>query len=112
MRVRPTGLLSLVAILCSSIAEPSQAGEAVDFNVSLKQIKAVGREGAGNETASAAWKQLVQCGPQALVPVLTALDDANPMAANWLRTAVDALAEKAIAANQFPAVELHKFIVN
>lgn len=37
-------------------------------------------------------ERVVAAGPAALVPTLTAFDTASPTAANWLRTAVDALA--------------------
>src|SRR5689334_20049644 len=59
----------------------------------VARIRAVGGEGAGNAEAAAAWKELVRLGPGALPEVLAALDDAGPVAANWLRAAVDAVAE-------------------
>ncbi len=62
---------------------------------SLAALKAVGAEGAGNDTASAAWKALVKSGNAALLPTLTAFDGATPTAANWLRSAVSAIAENA-----------------
>src|SRR5262245_5643438 len=73
----------------------------------LERIKAVGREGAGNVEAGKAWRELVGCGPAALPAILTALDDADPTAANWLRTAVDAIAERELAAGRtLPADKL------
>lgn len=77
----------------------------------LARIKAVGKEGAGNTEAAKAWKELIRFGPEALVDILTALDDATPVAANWLRSAVDAVAEKALAANKtLPAAKLEAFV--
>jgi hypothetical protein len=63
----------------------------------LDKIKAVRAEGEGNAEASAAWKRVVDRGPEALLPVLAAFDGADPRAANWLRSAVDAVLEDAIA---------------
>ncbi len=60
----------------------------------LKAIRSVGPEGAGSEAASKGWKAVVSAGTPALVPTLTAFDDATPVAANWLRSAVNAIAEK------------------
>src|SRR5262245_16548819 len=77
----------------------------------IATIKAVGAEGAGNVEAGAAWRELVQLGPKALPDILTALDDANPTAANWLRNAVDAIAERELAANRpLPAAKLEEFV--
>ena len=77
----------------------------------LTQIKAVSREGAGNQEAGAAWKQLVALGGDALLPTLAAMDDATPPAANWLRSAVTALAEKEMAAGKkLPADQLEAFV--
>lgn len=60
----------------------------------LIKIKAVSKEGAGNQEAGAAFKELVALGPDALLPTLTALDDASPVASNWLRNAVNTIFEK------------------
>jgi hypothetical protein len=77
----------------------------------LARIRAVGREGAGNAEAGRAWKELVQLGPRALPATLAAMDGADARACNWLRAAVDAIAERALAAGQpLPADRLEEFI--
>lgn len=75
----------------SAVAADAKVGPLV------ARIKAVGREGAGNPAASSAWQELVELGPSTLLDILAALDDAEPAAANWLRAAVDTVAERAIA---------------
>jgi len=88
----------------ASAAEPAIAE-------SLKAITAVSREGAGNDAAAKAWKSLVSQGQPALIPTLTAFQDANPTAANWLRTAADAIAENERAAKKpLPKETLIAFI--
>src|SRR5687767_9936231 len=62
----------------------------------LNTIKTVGKEGQGNVEAAKAWKELTQLGPGVLIDTLSALDDANPVAANYLRAAVEAIADKAL----------------
>src|SRR5262249_32486740 len=75
--------------------------------------KAVGREGAGNVEASKAWREVVQLGPTVLIDVLTAMDDADATAANWLRSAVDAVAERELqAGRQLPAAKLEAFLLD
>jgi hypothetical protein len=85
------------------------AGDAVGPLVA--RIKAVGPEGAGNAEAAAAWRTLSRLGPEVLPEVLAAMDDADPVAANWLRAAVDAIAERALAAGRpLPARRLEAFV--
>jgi hypothetical protein len=81
--------------VCLSLLSPapSRAAEA-DAAGYLKGLKAVGNEGAGNAEAAVAWKRLVAIGGDALFPTLVALDDARPVAANWLRLAAQAIVEK------------------
>jgi hypothetical protein len=61
---------------------------------SLRAIKSVGREGAGNDRARQAWNELVSAGPAALAEVFEAFQGADAIAANWLRNAVEAIVEK------------------
>lgn len=60
----------------------------------LERIKAVGKEGVGNQEAGAAWKNLVTIDGETLLPTLKAMDDASPAASNWLRTAAFAIFDK------------------
>jgi hypothetical protein len=77
----------------------------------LMRLKAVGREGAGNEAAARAWKDIVQQGPAVLSAVLQAMDDADAASANWLRTAGDAIVERTLAARKpLPTETLEQFI--
>jgi hypothetical protein len=82
---------------------------AADLSDSLKTIRAVGPEGKGNTAATQAWQALAQAKPAALPQILAAMDGANPLAANWLRAAVDTIASRA---KDLPQMELMKFIAN
>src|SRR5438477_6209979 len=77
----------------------------------IARVRAVGAEGKGNDDASAAWKQLVGLGTDALLPTLAAITDSDPVANNWLRSAVDAVAEKALQEKRsLPVKELESFV--
>src|SRR5437016_1050607 len=77
----------------------------------VARIKAVGREGAGNADAARAWQQLARLAPEALPEILAAFDGADPKAANWLRAAVDAIAERAQGSGHaLPAGALESFV--
>jgi hypothetical protein len=99
--------VALAALAALAVVPPARA----DTPALLARIKSVGREGAGNVEAARAWKELVRRGPSALPELLAAMDDDNPTAANWLRAAVDAIAEKAVKEGKpLPRAALEKFI--
>jgi hypothetical protein len=100
---------AVAAIGVALAVAPASADD--DTDRALAAIKAVGREGKGNDTAGLAWKTVVARGAPALFPTLTAIDDANPTAANWLRAAVGAIAEKEKEAGRpLPAARLEAFL--
>ncbi|MFO0842422.1 MAG: hypothetical protein U0797_08515 [Gemmataceae bacterium] len=78
----------------------------------IARIQKVGREGAGNEDAATAWKALVKQGPAALAPILGAINDDQFVAANWLRPAFEAVAEKALADGKLSRDALDKFVAD
>jgi hypothetical protein len=96
----------LVAVLAlSPLASGAEPGPL------LAKIKAVGKQGAGNVEASQALQELVHRGPAVLLDILTAFDDADPVAANWLRVAVDTIADREVVAGRpLPAVKLEAFV--
>ncbi|MBC8327010.1 MAG: hypothetical protein H8E27_15425 [Verrucomicrobia subdivision 3 bacterium] len=100
MRFLSTHLIALV-ICC--------AANAADISDSLKTIRAVGPEGKGNAAAAQAWQSLAQAEPAKLPQILAAMDGTNPLAANWLRAAVDTIAGRS---KDLPQMELMKFIAN
>jgi hypothetical protein len=60
---------------------------------------------------AAAWRSVVQAGPDALLDVLAAMDGADRLTANWLRTAAEAIVEQAQAAKKpLPADRLLAFV--
>ena len=101
---RAPGALLTVLLLAAPAA-------AADFDALVQRIKSVGPEGAGSAEAAAAWKELSRLGPDDLPRLLAALDGAAPTAANYLRSAIDAVAERARAARRpLPAAALESFL--
>ncbi|HEY1376053.1 MAG TPA: hypothetical protein VGF55_04635 [Gemmataceae bacterium] len=87
------------------------AADAADVAAIVRTIKAVGPEGAGNPEAGRAWRELSRLPAADLPQLLAALDGASPAAANWLRSAVDAVAERERAAGRpLPAAALEAFL--
>jgi hypothetical protein len=109
MRWRVGGFITAVLLGMG----PVSAQPAPGLAESLNTIRSVKREGAGNSAATAAWKNVVQAGLPALMPTLKAFQGADATALNWLRTAVDAIAEKAVAQKQaLPVSELIEFTLS
>lgn len=79
----------------------------------LGRIKAIGPEGKGSAAAAAAWRELVELGPSALVPTLKEFDEKRLVVVNWLRPAVDAIAERAAkTGRKLPVEELEPFLAD
>ncbi|VTT97741.1 Uncharacterized protein OS=Planctomyces brasiliensis (strain ATCC 49424 / DSM 5305 / JCM 21570 / NBRC 103401 / IFAM 1448) GN=Plabr_2442 PE=4 SV=1 [Gemmataceae bacterium] len=101
-----------LALLAALAAAPTPAADDATATA-LRAITRVTREGKGNEDAGPAWKALVARGGPALLPTLEAFEDGNPAAANWLRTAADAIADAERAAGRpLPADKLEAFATN
>ena len=95
----PRVVVPVLAIACSWTAGPARAQEP-DLAPLLAALRAVGPEGASNESAAAAWKKLSAAPATSLPTLLGALDGANPLAQNWLRAAAGTIADRALAAGQ------------
>ncbi|MDZ4286927.1 MAG: hypothetical protein U0984_03160 [Prosthecobacter sp.] len=81
-----------------------------DLQTALTQIRSVDREGKGNEAATAAWQTIAQADVAALPQVLVGMNGANPLAENWLRAAVSAIADRALATKTTPVAALREFL--
>ena len=107
-------LLFVSAAVVLAFVAPLHASEViVDRAVKhwAKTLVNTGREGAGNEEASAAWTKVVAGGPPAL-PVLLALTGAGgAVADNWLRLAGDAIVDAALHDRKpLPLAEMEAFL--
>jgi hypothetical protein len=105
-----TKLLYLAACIvgvawCTSFAGAQEAQSLI------LRIKAVGKEGAGNAEAAKALKDLVALGPSVMTDVLAGMDDAGPIALNWLRAAVESIHDRAEGSGQkVPADKIEAFL--
>lgn len=78
---------------------------------SLEALASVGREGQGNEAASAAWKEVVEAGPASLPALLGVMGKGSPVADNWLRIAGDTIVQNARTHGQaLPVAEVEAFL--
>jgi tetratricopeptide (TPR) repeat protein len=95
-----TGLLFASSLSAASLTQP------------LADIRAVAKEGVGNEKATAAWQQLTQADPATLPEVLAGMNGANPLAENWLRAAIGVIADQAMEAKKLPIEAVQAFLMD
>ncbi|MBI3865659.1 MAG: hypothetical protein HY290_27615 [Planctomycetia bacterium] len=90
----------------------ANSAQAADLAASIRAVRAVEAEGKGNKEATAAWRELAAAKPGDLPAIFAAFDGANPLAANYLRSAVETIAERTLAAGgKLPAAEVEKFLL-
>ena len=94
----------LVALLAVSL------NAAEDLSKPIEALRAVQKEGQGNEAASKAWKEIVKADASNLPVVLKGMNGANPLAENWLRAAVGVIADEALEAKKMPVDALVAFL--
>ncbi len=86
---------------------------AADVRPALDKLRAVGPGGEGQAEAAAAWAQLAAADAADLPAVLSGMDGANPLAANWIAAAVDAIAQRQLQqGGPLPAAALEKFLLD
>ena len=101
--------IPVVLLLLSIVA----SSHAVEIGPLVDQLKAVGPEGQGSAVAAKAWAELKTADVDQIPEILASLSDANPLAANWIRTAVDAIVDRAAAEGKpLPAKDLEAFVMN
>ena len=93
------------------MARPTLSTAAPDLLEPIRVIRAVGLEGAGHVEASAAWRTLAATDAATLPFILTGMDGANDLAANWLRSAVETVATRALkSGGKLPQAGLQTFL--
>lgn len=103
-------LFLMVACLSCAMQAPALAE---DLDELVEQIKAVDRLGAGHAAAVPALQQLERTAPEELVQILSALDDASPLVANWLRGAFESAAARALQEDAgLPNSDLEEFLAD
>lgn len=104
-------LLSVVAY--SSLLATAGTAWATDPEQLLQTIKQVGPEGQGNVEAAEAVRELSTADAKVLPVILVGFDEANPLAANWIRSAFETIASRQLSqGDALPAVEMERFVLD
>jgi len=73
-------------------------------------VRSVANEGEGNQAAAEAWRVLAQTSPEQISDLLEGMNGAGILAQNWLRSAVETVAQRAKEKGEFPADGLEAFV--
>jgi hypothetical protein len=92
-RLQQRAVVIAIGVIVTMTNRAHGSGESV--TALLSTLKAVGPENGGQALAANAWRKLAAVDVRQLPDVLAGLDDAGPLAANWIRSAVDAIVERA-----------------
>ena len=105
--MRPLSLSLLICLVSASFVQ------AAELDALLEQVKAVGPKGQGNLEAQQAVVKLSQADREALLPILNASNDANPLAMNWLRGVFEAIADDTLkSGGELPQHDLEEFVLD
>ncbi|QDU95265.1 hypothetical protein [Lignipirellula cremea] len=104
--------LAAAGVLAAVCAAPLLGAE-IEVAPLVKTIQGVGPKGEGNVAAGKAWRTLSQADVSQLPEILAGFDDAGPLAVNYLRAAVDTIAESAHKkGEQLPLAALNAFLAD
>ena len=102
--------LAFLALVCVCATDLVGAAE-VEVGPLIQAIRSIGPEGQNHRSASEAMQRLVRAEAEQIPEILAGFEDDNPLAANWLRAAVETIAQRRLdAGGRLPAAELETFI--
>ncbi|MGD9647778.1 MAG: hypothetical protein AB7U73_18850 [Pirellulales bacterium] len=108
---RPVRYVALGLVLAAAICQATRADQKFDKLVAT--VKSIGHKGQGNAAAAAAVAELSTAKIDAVPALLAAIDGANPLAANLLAGAVEAICDRQLAAGgELPTAIFERYVVD
>lgn len=102
---------SLFHLGCFGVLTLTANGQDPSVTALADRIRAVGAEGKGNAEAASAWKELSTASGRSLPAILQSMKGANDYALNWLRSAVETIAQREISGHRPLPVEALRFFL-
>lgn len=104
-----TERIPLEGTLVRLTLKPKAEAPPSELTPALKGLQAA-TVGEGSTAATQqAWSELAAAPPEALPELLASMKDASPVAENWLRTAIDAIADR-VGVEALPVDELVRYV--
>ena len=108
MLAKHVATIVVIGVLC----QPCLA-ETPDVPALVRAINAVGPEGVGHRGAMASWRQLMRADAAQIPEILTGMDGSGRLAANWLRSAIETIAQRQLAdGGKLPQAELEALLAD
>lgn len=105
--------LAVIFAGCLLVATcPNFGWSATELDARIQTLLKVDREGAGHDAAVPILQEISEQSAAALIPVLQGMDQANPLAANWLQGAFETIADRNLKAGSLPKNELEAFALD
>lgn len=99
--------------ICFFLACLTSTYAGAEDSPAIQAIQNVGAEGKGHKEATKAWQEISQLPAAKLTAILAGMDNADALAQNWLRAAVDAIAQRTVqAGDELPMTELKAFLAD
>lgn len=110
MRTLCLGMPLVIGLVCDVARSSAQSSSVTDKNsdAALETLSSAAATTAGSEEIRQAWQTVSQWPAERLMEVLDAAENANPVALNWLRTAIDGMLEQ--PGFQMPVAELQEVV--
>jgi hypothetical protein len=106
-------LLTAFLITVYLLLQVSVPLRAADLDSALAKVKAVGPKGEGHSGAISALQELNATSTKDILKILGAMDGANAVACNWLRSIAEAAVDRGTAAGEaLPVKELEAFLAD
>lgn len=87
--------------------------QAADTAALVQRLRGVKADGKSQSDAALAWRELSALDASQLPAVLAEFQNLEPLAANWLRSAIDAIGERAVNEGKpLPTKELEAFVLD
>ncbi len=103
--------IKLCAVACAFTSSLVFAQTDGELQNSLAALNNVGNAGVRHQEAIAAWKQVSRADAAELPTMIAAIDPSKPLAANWIRAAVDQVAERSVQnGRKLPKAALEKLV--
>ena len=111
-RARPLTTAATVLLVIATVSQRmADAADVAETSELISIIKSVDKKAKGNPAAGRAVAELAAAEPGVLLDLLAAFDNANPLAANYLRSVAETVVDKAIADKKpLPRKRLETFI--
>jgi hypothetical protein len=112
-KIRPSMLLAAALFTLACPATPACGDDTGDLNTALETLRTAGPGGSGQAQFQTAWQKVASSDSSAIVTILQAMPDSNPLAQNWLRSTVDTIAERTLqSGGLLPTAELELFLLD